>query len=87
MGELRSKPLIVCKGILFFVVLVTATALLLAPHADLRTAALLAVVIWSAARSYYFLFYVLERYVDERLRYAGILALLAQLWRRRGSRR
>ena len=35
-----------------------------------------AVLAWASARAYYFAFYVLERYVDPRLRYAGLLALL-----------
>jgi hypothetical protein len=41
-----------------------------------RTAVLLILLVWAACRFYYFLFYVLERYVDPRLRYAGILALV-----------
>lgn len=49
-----------------------------------RTAFLVLVLAWSAARFYYFLFYVLERYVDPTLRYSGVLALLRQV-RRRGS--
>ena len=42
----------------------------------MRTAFLLLLLVWAASRFYYFLFYVLERYVDPRLRYAGILALI-----------
>jgi hypothetical protein len=87
MTDLRSKPLIVLKGVLFLAILLAASGLLLAQHADWRTAALLAVVIWSAARCYYFLFYVLERYVDPQLRYAGILALLRSLRQHRQANR
>jgi hypothetical protein len=38
---------------------------------------------WSASRFYYVLFYVLEKYVDPDLRYAGLLALAAAIrWKR-----
>jgi hypothetical protein len=42
-------------------------------------AALLAILVWASCRSYYFLFYVLQHYVDPHLRYAGLLALLGQV--------
>lgn len=83
MADLRSKPLIVLKGAMFLVILLLAGGCILALAPDWRVAALLALVVWSSARGYYFLFYVLERYVDPRLRYAGLLALLQQLWRDR----
>jgi hypothetical protein len=43
----------------------------------------LAMCIWASCRFYYFLFYVLERYVGIEGRYAGIWDLLTRL-RRRG---
>lgn len=86
MTDLRSKTLILVKGALFLGVLALAGGLLLARDPEFATLVLLAVVIWAAARSYYFSFYVLERYVDPRLRYAGLLALLLQIRRRSGRR-
>jgi len=41
------------------------------------------VLIWASARFYYFLFYVLHSYVDSRYKYAGIVALLKSLARKR----
>ena len=46
---------------------------------SLRVVMLLVLLVWSASRFYYFLFYVLERYVDPSLRYAGIAALLREI--------
>jgi hypothetical protein len=66
----------VAKGVLFGVVAVIAAALILLESPSLRTAALLAILAWAACRFYYFLFYVLERYVDPGLRYAGVIALV-----------
>jgi len=48
---------------------------------SIRTVLLIAVLIWSAARSYYFLFYVIHTYVDPKLRYSGLLSLVRQLIR------
>ena len=46
---------------------------------------LLMLLAWASARFYYFLFYVLEHYVDPGLKYAGILALLRQIRRGKGE--
>lgn len=86
MADLRSKPLIVAKGVMFFIVVLASGGLLLQRSPEWTTLLLVLLLAWSAARFYYFLFYVLERYVDPRLRYAGLLTLLAQLRRTRGPR-
>lgn len=87
MTDLKSKPLIVLKGALFFAILAASFALLWLANPDWRTAFLLIVLVWSSARSYYFVFYVLERYVDPRLKYAGLTALVGELLRRARSPR
>jgi hypothetical protein len=57
--------------------------LLLAEHADLRTAALLAIAIWSFCRAYYFAFYVIQHYVDDGYRFAGLGSFIRYLLERR----
>ena len=83
MADIKSKPLIVVKGILFLVIiLITASALfVLSP--DWLTAGLILLLIWASTAFYYFLFYVLEKYVDPSLKYSGISDLLRHLPRRR----
>lgn len=76
MSDLQSKHWIVAKGIVFGGIAVAAAVLVLFESTSVRTAVLLMLLVWAACRFYYFLFYVLERYVDPRLRYAGILALV-----------
>jgi hypothetical protein len=83
MGDLKSKNVIVLKGILFLAILVGSAALLFVERPTWQTAALVAAVVWASACFYYFLFYVLEKYVDPGLRYSGLLALLTALARRR----
>jgi hypothetical protein len=84
--DLSSKSLIIAKGLLFLLLAGLTATLLLLDAPTLRTGALIAILMWASCRFYYFLFYVLERYVNPELRYAGVLALLVQLSRNRGSR-
>jgi hypothetical protein len=75
--------LIVAKGLLLLAVAIAAAGLVLLESPTLRTALLLGVAIWAACRFYYFLFHVLERYVDPGLRHAGLLALVRAVRSRR----
>ena len=64
-----------------FLVIATASAgLVLLEVPSLRVCLLLATAVWASCRFYYFLFYVLERYVDPRLRYSGVFSLLGRIW-------
>ena len=83
MGDLRSKRLIVLKGVLFAGIVVASAAAILLAQPTWRVAALLVLLAWASARFYYFLFYVLEKYVDPGLRYAGVWALVKEIVRRR----
>jgi hypothetical protein len=87
MRDLSSKRLIVAKGLMFLALVGVTATLLLLEAPSLRVAALIVILVWASCRFYYFLFYVLEHYVDEGLRYAGLLALLGQIRRRFASPR
>ena len=76
MTDLKSRNLIVMKGLLFLLLAALSAGLLVLTSPDLRTVVLVGVLAWSSARLYYFLFYVLERYVDPSLRYSGLIALI-----------
>lgn len=84
LGQDLGKRWIVVKGALFLVLACGAAVLLFARSPTWQTAALCAVLAWAAARFYYFLFYVLHRWVDPELRYSGIGSLLR--WLRRADR-
>ena len=83
MRDLHSKSWIVAKGCLFLGIALAAAALVLAESPSVRTIVLLALLVWAACRFYYFMFYVLERYVDPSLRYAGIIALVRAMFAKR----
>ncbi len=83
MTHLSSRTRIVAKGMLFAAIALLAATLILLEKPSVTRAVLLALLVWASCRFYYFLFYVLERYVDPTLRYAGMVAMLAALRRRR----
>ncbi len=83
MSDLKSKSLIVLKGLLFLFMALMCAAILIAQSPTFTTVLLLALLIWSSCRFYYFLFYVLEKYVDSTMRYAGLLDLLLGMKKRR----
>jgi hypothetical protein len=72
MADLTNPKLIYLKGFLFLLAGLLASGLLILEHPTLKVAALLAVAVWCFARFYYFMFYVIERYVDPGYRFAGI---------------
>lgn len=82
MGDLKDPRLIYLKGFLFLVGTMLAAGTLLLENFSLRTAILLALTIWCSARFYYFVFYVIQHYVDDKFRFAGVWAFLVYLCRR-----
>ncbi|MFK7777444.1 MAG: hypothetical protein QM501_04910 [Gimesia sp.] len=79
MVDLKSKRLIYLKGFLFFVILMFAMGLIMTQTRSWQIAGLLLLVVWASARLYYFMFYVIENYVDPGYRFAGIYSFLRYL--------
>lgn len=86
-GDLTSPGLMYLKAVLFLLAGSVAAAAVFAENPSARTALLLGIVIWAFCRLYYFMFYVVEKYIDPGYRFAGIGSFLAYLWRRRRSER
>jgi len=76
MGDLKSPRLMYLKAALFVVIGVTASTILILDSPSLRTALLLLVAIWAFARAYYFVFYVIENYIDPGYRFAGLMSFV-----------
>jgi hypothetical protein len=83
MTDLMSKKWIVAKGVMFAGIALATAALILIEMPSLKVAVLLTLLVWASCRFYYFLFYVLEHYVDSTMRYAGLFDLLIGMRRRR----
>ena len=85
MRELTSAGWIKVKGLLFLVIGFVAALLIILEHTDLRTGILLAISVWCFCRFYYFAFYVIQHYVDDRYRFSGLWSFAAYLWRSRNE--
>lgn len=85
--DLESHRAIMVKGWLFLgiAVLASVNILFLAPRWEVGL--LLAIALWAAARWYYFMFYVIEKYADPEFRFAGLGSFLRYMRQTRGNRR
>lgn len=86
MRDLKSPWAIYTKGSLILAGGVLASAFLIAECPTWKVALLLAVAVWCFARSYYFAFYVIERYADPGYKFSGLLSFVRYLLRRRRPR-
>ncbi|NLH17855.1 MAG: hypothetical protein GX455_14860 [Phycisphaerae bacterium] len=81
MGDLKSAKWIYLKGFLFLGILILSVALILIDNFSWKLLGLLALAVWSSARLYYFMFYVIEKYVDPNYKFSGILSFVDYLFR------
>ncbi len=86
MGDLKDSRLMYLKGVLFLVTGVLSVAVLLLQSPTLQTAFLLAIAVWSFCRLYYFMFYVIEKYIDSEYKFAGISSFVVYVLRRKSDR-
>jgi hypothetical protein len=82
-ADLADPRWMYLKGVLFLLLGLLSTGLILAELPSLKIVILLALAIWSFARSYYFAFYVIEHYIDPNYKFAGIGSFVMYLLRQR----
>ena len=83
MKDLDKPGWMYLKAGLFLAILGLSVAVIINETRSWKVAVLLAAIIWSAARLYYFMFYVIEKYVDPGYRFAGIFAFIGYLLRKK----
>ena len=76
MADLKNPLFIHLKGWLFLLIMLVAAGLLILQRPHWRTATLVLLVMWSSARFYYYLFYVIEKYVDPDFKFSGVVSVL-----------
>ena len=76
MRDLKSSGWIIAKGFLFLLLGLLSGGLLFFERPTLKTLLLMAIVVWSFCRFYYFGFYVLERYVDPTYKFSGLISMV-----------
>ena len=79
--DISNTGLLYAKGFLFLVAGVLAATILLLENPSLHVAMLLGLCVWCFARAYFFVFYVVEHYVDGKYRYRGIVSFLKYVLR------
>lgn len=81
-NDIKRRWLIHAKGLLFVALGALSAMLLFLQLPTFKTAALLCVTVWAFCRFYYYLFYVLERYLGREKRFTGVLDVLRfLLWK------
>jgi hypothetical protein len=86
MKDLTSAFWIKLKGLLFLLIGLAAAGLLFMNDPRWQTAVLLALVVWSFCRCYYFAFYVMEKYVDPGYKFSGLISFARYLIRSRKTK-
>lgn len=86
-GDITNPKLMYLKAGLFLISGLFAVVGIILDHPDFRTIALLAIAVWSFCRLYYFMFYVIEKYIDPEYRFAGIYSFLVYLATRNRPRK
>ena len=81
--NLIDSRMIYLKGILFLSILLCSVFVILVENFSWKLFVLLGLVIWSSARLYYLMFYVIEKYVDPDYRFSGIISFVKYLANRK----
>ncbi|MBN2293457.1 MAG: hypothetical protein JXM70_13590 [Pirellulales bacterium] len=76
MADLKNPKLIYLKGWLFLAILMVSSGMVLYETKSWKIAGLLALIVWSSARFYYFMFYVIENYVDAKFKFSGVSSFI-----------
>jgi hypothetical protein len=74
-----TPRMIVIKGLLFILIAAVSGVGIVIYSPRIEIFVLVLILIWASARSYYFLFYVLEKYVDPKLQYTGLIDLIRKM--------
>lgn len=83
MADIKNPTIIWVKGFLFLGLGLLSSVLLVLRSPSLTIALLLLLTVWSFCRFYYFVFYVIQHYVDSTYRFSGLFSFLRYLFRKR----
>jgi uncharacterized membrane-anchored protein len=85
--DLTDPRLMYMKAGLLLLAAVLAGVGVLMEAPTARVLVLLLICVWASCRVYYFLFYVIEKYIDPGARFAGVGDAVAYVLGGRGRRR
>ena len=78
-SDLRSPFWIYAKAVIFLCIVFLAGMLIFVETGSFRVLGLVAIAIWASCRLYYFAFYVIEKYLDPRFKFASLTGLVFYL--------
>ena len=81
--DLKNPRMMYLKAVLFLGIGVISLSLIYLYTFDLKILMLSVLSIWSFSRLYYFLFYVIEKYIDPSFRFDGLVSVARYLCRSR----
>ncbi len=64
------------KAAMFVIIGVLCFGIVLGENPSVRTTVCLILMIWAFSRAYYFMFYVIEKYVDGEYKFSGIISFV-----------
>jgi hypothetical protein len=76
MQDLRHPKWMYLKAGLFVIIGLTSSALIIGSNPSLSLCLLLGLAIWAFCRAYYFMFYVIEKYIDPDFKFSGLFSAL-----------
>ena len=82
MTDLQDPKIIWAKGFLFLALGLVASILVVLESPSLKIVLLLGIAVWAHCRFYYFMFYVIEHYIDSGYRFSGVLSFVRYALRR-----
>lgn len=82
MNDLKNKKLIYLKALLFLFIIIVCAGMLIFQMRNWQTIVLVTALIWSSARLYYFMFYVIEKYVDSDYKFSSVYSFLLYILRK-----
>ena len=79
MADLKKPSLMYLKAVLFCTIALCAAIILVLRDPSWTTVLLVLLVAWASARAYYFVFYVIEKYIDDDYKFSGITSFVRYL--------
>jgi len=76
MTDLKNPTLIYLKGFLLGAIVLCSSIILFSMYPSWQTAILIVLISWASARAYYFMFYVIEKYVDSNYKFSGVFSFI-----------
>ena len=81
MTDIKHPGLLWAKGLLFLIGGLITGAYLIFEHPEFKVIGLMLICVWCFARFYYFVFYVIEHYIDAEFKFSGLGSFALYAWR------